>query len=97
TAEFARRLGHPVEPVLVDDAPVHAVLHQPGAGLAALPLPTLHEHDAAPYVSLGVAICRDPDTGTQNVGVYRFMQRGPFELVPSLTSISNAADIFRRH
>ena len=97
TAEFARRMGHPVEPVLVDDAPVHAVVHQPGAGLAVLPLPTLHERDAAPYVSLGVAICRDPDTGTQNVGVYRFMQRGPFELVPSLTSISNAADIFRRH
>jgi 2,5-furandicarboxylate decarboxylase 1 len=29
--------------------------------------------------------------------VYRFMQRGPGELVPSLTSLSNAADIFAKH
>jgi 2,5-furandicarboxylate decarboxylase 1 len=62
-----------------------------------VPLPTLHERDAAPYISLGVAICRDPDTGSQNIGVYRFMQRGPRELVPSLTSISNAADIFGKY
>jgi 2,5-furandicarboxylate decarboxylase 1 len=97
SAEFARRLENPIPPVLVDDGPVQA--HQvPGdAGLGAVPLPTLHERDAAPYISLGVAICRDPDTGSQNIGVYRFMQRGPRELVPSLTSISNAADIFGKY
>jgi 2,5-furandicarboxylate decarboxylase 1 len=97
SAEFSRRMEHPIPAVLVADGPVQAHLIADGAGLDAVPLPTLHEHDAAPYVSLGVAVCRDPDTGVQNVGVYRFMQRGPLELVPSLTSISNAADIFRRY
>ena len=97
SAEFIRRLEHPIPPVLVGDAPVQAQLIDDSAGLDLVPLPTLHERDAAPYVSLGVAICRDPDTGVQNTGVYRFMQRGPLELVPSLTSISNAADIFRRY
>jgi 2,5-furandicarboxylate decarboxylase 1 len=96
-AEFIRRIEHPIPPVLVADGPVQAHVVSGGAGLDAVPLPTLHERDAAPYVSLGVAICRDPDTGVQNVGVYRFMQRAPLELVPSLTSISNAADIFRRY
>lgn len=97
SAEFARRLEHPIPPVLVDDGPVQARQVASDAGLDAVPLPTLHERDAAPYISLGVAICRDPDTGSQNIGIYRFMQRGAQELVPSLTSISNAADIFRRY
>jgi 2,5-furandicarboxylate decarboxylase 1 len=97
SAEFTRRMEHPIPAVMVDDGPVQAHLVGPDAGLDAVPLPTLHERDAAPYISLGVAICRDPDTGVQNVGVYRFMQRGPAELVPSLTSISNAADIFQRY
>jgi 2,5-furandicarboxylate decarboxylase 1 len=97
SAEFTRRMEHPIPAVTVDDGPVQAHLIGPDAGLDAVPLPTLHERDAAPYISLGVAICRDPDTGVQNVGVYRFMQRGPAELVPSLTSISNAADIFQRY
>jgi 2,5-furandicarboxylate decarboxylase 1 len=95
--EFARRLDRPIEPILVDDAPVHANVHIDDADLDALPIPTHHEHDAGPYISLGVAICKDPDTGLRNVGVYRFMRRGPRELVPSLTSISNAADIFRKY
>jgi 2,5-furandicarboxylate decarboxylase 1 len=97
TQEVARRLERPVDPVVVDDGPVHdRVLTGDEATLEALPIPTHHERDAGPYLSFGVAICKDPETGVRNVGVYRFMQRGPRELVPSLTSISNIADIFAR-
>ncbi len=97
TQEVARRLERPVEPVVVDHGPVHdRVLTGEEATLEALPIPTHHERDAGPYLSFGVAICKDPETGARNVGIYRFMQRGPRELVPSLTSISNIADIFAR-
>jgi 2,5-furandicarboxylate decarboxylase 1 len=97
TQEVAGRLERPVDPVVVDDGPVHErVLTGAAATLEALPIPTHHERDAGPYLSFGVTICKDPDTGARNVGVYRFMQRGPRELVPSLTSISNIADIFAR-
>jgi 2,5-furandicarboxylate decarboxylase 1 len=96
-AEFTRRIQHPVAPVRVSGGPAQAQVLAGDPGLDAIPLPRLHERDAAPYVSLGVAFCRDPDTGAQNVGIYRFMRRGALELVPSLTSISNAADIFRRY
>jgi 2,5-furandicarboxylate decarboxylase 1 len=95
-AEITTRLEHPIEPVMVTDAPVHQyVADRPS--LDNLPVPTLHERDAGPYLSMGVAICRDPDSGVRNVGVYRFMQRAPGELVPSLTSLSNAADIFAKY
>jgi 2,5-furandicarboxylate decarboxylase 1 len=96
-AQVAERLAHPIEPVVVTDAPVQEHVLTDEADLNRLPITTLHERDAGPYISMGVAICRDPETGQQNVGVYRFMQRGPRELVPSLTSISNAADIFRKY
>jgi 2,5-furandicarboxylate decarboxylase 1 len=97
TQEVASRLERPVDPVVVRDGPVHErVLLGDEATLEALPIPTHHERDAGPYLSYGVAICKDPETGARNVGVYRFMQRAPRELVPSLTSISNIADIFAR-
>jgi 2,5-furandicarboxylate decarboxylase 1 len=95
-AEVARRLDNPIAPEIVASGPVHEnVLSTPD--LDQLPIPTLHERDAGPYVSMGVAICRDPETGVQNVGVYRFMKRSATELVPSLTSLSNAADIFAKY
>lgn len=97
TQEIAARLERPIDPVMVPDGPVAShVLEGDDASLDALPIPTHHERDAGPYLSFGVAICKDPETGARNVGVYRFMQRGPRELVPSLTSISNIADIFAR-
>lgn len=97
TREIAQRLERPVDPLLVPDGPVtEHVLERDDASLDALPIPTHHERDAGPYLSYGVAICNDPETGARNVGVYRFMQRDPRHLVPSLTSISNIADIFAR-
>lgn len=95
--EFTERMSGPLEPVETDDAPVHEVVVTDTPSLDGIPIPTLHEGDAAPYLSMGVAICRDPDTGVQNVGVYRFMVRSSDELVPSLTSLSNAADIFAKY
>jgi 2,5-furandicarboxylate decarboxylase 1 len=94
---IADRLDNPRQPVIGTDAPVQEVVVTDGAPLEGIPVPTLHERDAGPYLSMGIAVCRDPDTGRQNVGVYRFMQRAADELVPSLTSLSNAADIFARY
>jgi len=97
TQELSVRLDRPIEPEIVMSGPVQEhILLGDAATLDAVPLPTHHERDAGPYVSLGITFCKDPDTGQRNVGIYRFMQRGCRELVPSLTSISNIADIFHR-
>ena len=67
TAGLAARLAHPVEPRIVPSGPVHETVLEGGdAVLDRLPLVTHHERDAAPYVSLGIAVCRDPDTGQRN-------------------------------
>jgi 2,5-furandicarboxylate decarboxylase 1 len=97
TSGLSDRLAHPIEPVLVSDGPVHEhTWTGTDASLQRIPLVTHHEGDAAPYVSMGVAVCRDPDSGRRNVGIYRFMKLDERHLVPSLTSISDIADIFRR-
>ena len=97
--ELARRLERPVDTVPSDDpAPSQEVVAiGDQATLDDLPLVTHHEKDAAPYISLGLTICRDPDSGARNMGVYRYMRHGERTLVPSLTSIANISDIFKKH
>lgn len=97
TAVLNERLDAPIEPIVVEEGPVQTHVHTAkDASLDSLPLPLHHERDAGRYVSMGLTFVKDPDTGRRNVGVYRFMQRDDRTLVPSLTSISNIADIFRR-
>ncbi len=97
TSVLSERFDHPVAPVIVDDGAVHEhVAVGDAASLDDVPLVLHHERDAARYVSLGLTFVKDPDTGRRNVGIYRYMQRDARTLVPSLTSISNIADIFRR-
>ena len=97
TKTLSERFASPIEPVDVTEGPVHDhVVEGASASLDDIPLVTHHEGDVAPYISMGIAVCRDPDSGRRNVGVYRFMKRDATHLVPSLTSISNIADIYRR-
>lgn len=97
TAELSRRLDDPIEPVIVDGGPVHEnVLPGDSISLDDIPLVLHHERDAGRYISLGLTFVTDPESGQRNVGIYRYMQRDATTLVPSLTSISNIADIFRR-
>ena len=96
TTVLAARLAAPIPPVVVEHgACQEVVLSGSDATLDAVPLVTHHEGDAAPYISMGVTVCRDPDTGQRNVGIYRYMRQSATTLVP-LTSNANIADIFRR-
>ncbi|MPZ63224.1 MAG: UbiD family decarboxylase [Propionibacteriales bacterium] len=53
----------------VVDAPVFE--HTETDGLASLPIPTHHELDAGAYISAGVVLARDPDTGATNCSINR--------------------------
>ena len=97
TASIGRRLSRPVAPVLVEAGPIHEVVHEgDAASLDKVPIVLHHEKDAAPYISMGLTFTRNPATGDRNVGIYRYMKKDANSLVPSLTSVSNIAEIFRR-
>ena len=72
--ECARRQAHPIDPVMVDQAPVQEVVRL-GAevDVEQLPICTYHEKDAGKYITAGLAVMRDSETGINNVGIYRHM------------------------
>ncbi len=76
--KWGQALANPIEPVLVDKAPVHEVVHQgaelerEGGGLDLLPIPnSTPGFDPAPFITSGNWVTRDVETGIQNVGNYR--------------------------
>lgn len=96
-AELSDRFAHPLPTSDTTSSPVQeVVVTGDDASLDDLPLVWHHERDANRYISMGLTFVKDPETGKRNAGIYRFMQRDATTLVPSLTSISNIADIFRR-
>src|ERR1700683_3258597 len=70
-------IAHPIAPITVASAPCQEVvltgtdLQSPG-GLAALPVPiSTPGIDAAPYLTATLCITRDPESGVQNMRMYR--------------------------
>jgi 2,5-furandicarboxylate decarboxylase 1 len=77
----AVRETSPIEPHETSEAPVKdVILKGRDALLSVLPITTHNELDGGPYVCSGSTITRDPDTGAQNVGIYRAQVHGPQEL-----------------
>ncbi|MGE0037883.1 MAG: UbiD family decarboxylase [Xanthobacteraceae bacterium] len=76
--EFVRECGvrqaHPIDPVVVNSAPVQEIVRiGDEVDVEELPICTYHEKDAGKYITAGLAVMRDPETGINNVGIYRHM------------------------
>jgi len=72
--ECAARQDNPIDPVTVESAPVQEVVHTGAAvNVEELPICTYHEKDGGKYITAGLAVMRDPETGINNVGIYRHM------------------------
>ncbi|HTT00558.1 MAG TPA: UbiD family decarboxylase [Steroidobacteraceae bacterium] len=66
-----RAIREPVKPVRVTTAPVQEVIEQ-GSPLAGLPVPTFFEREHHPYITAGVILARDPESGRGNLSFARF-------------------------
>ena len=56
----------------VGHAPVQEVVHNEKINLkSVLPIPTHNELDSGPYITAGLVIARNPETGNQNVSIDR--------------------------
>ncbi len=74
---YVARSTQSVLPVRVKDVPAQEVVHRQPADVGTLlPLVTHHEKDAAPYLTCGMVLARDPLTGMRGMGVHRMMYRG---------------------
>src|SRR2546426_7011101 len=65
-AEYARRIKEHVKPVVVPDPPVrHRVLTGADVDLGSLPVPRFFPGDAGRYLTAGMLVARDPETGVE--------------------------------
>lgn len=77
-AHFQQAAAQPLPWHERNSAPAQEVVHREGLDiLKLLPVPTLNEHDSGPYISAGLMISRDPETGLQNVAILRCQISGP--------------------
>lgn len=73
----ARAVEKTIPPVIVESGPVQEVVHLAPLDLGALlPVPTWFEHEAAPYVTAGVIVAKDPETGLRNISIARLRLEG---------------------
>lgn len=74
---YVERSVQSVPPVRADEVPAQEVVHRQPADVAALlPLMTHHEKDAAPFLTCGMVLARDPASGLRGMGVHRMMYKG---------------------
>ncbi len=96
-AEYARRIKEPVKPVVVPDAPFRErILRGAAVDLGALPMPVYFPGDAGRYLTAGMLVARDPETGVETEGYHRFQLKGRDRLGVSLHSRRRMFEYQRR-
>ncbi|MBI4320508.1 MAG: UbiD family decarboxylase [Chloroflexi bacterium] len=98
--EFRRRkeIRRPVEPVPSSAAPVkEVVLKGEDVDLGLLPIVHHAVLNSGKYISVGCLVCKDPDTGTPNVGMYRHEVKGKNKLGFMTNPIHHAGYIARKY
>jgi 2,5-furandicarboxylate decarboxylase 1 len=66
-------LSQRIAPVVIENAPVHEnVILGADIDLSTLPVPRYSPDDGGPYITPGIVVSRDPETGVPDIGHYRF-------------------------
>ncbi len=73
----ARALGNPVAPVLVNNAPVHENVHREFDLGKILPILRHTDGDSGRFITAGIVIVKDPETGVYNASYHRLQVIGP--------------------
>jgi len=79
-ARFQHAALNPLPWQEVTSAPAQEVVHRDIDLGKLLPLPTHNEHDNGAYITAGLLIARNPETGVQNVSIHRLQLSGPNRL-----------------
>lgn len=97
--EYRRRTSNlkPPQTVPTSKAPVkERVMKGDAVDLSFLPIPHHAEHDSGKYITVGVMICKDPDTGIPNAGIYRHEVKSKNTLGCMLGPTQHASYVARR-
>jgi len=96
-SEYARRIKDHVKPVVVSEAPFrYRVVTGDDVDLSRLPIPLYFPDDAGRYLTAGMLVARDPDTGVETEGYHRFQLKGRDRMGVSLHSRRRMFEYQRR-
>lgn len=72
-SKILKGLANPIKPVITDKALVHeCLISEEQVDLAQLPIPKYSPSDGGKYITAGIAVSKDPETGCLDIGNYRF-------------------------
>lgn len=87
-------LERPIAPKIVENAPVQQIVHRQPFDIASLlPVPHWFEREAAPYITAGVIVAKDPETGRRNVSIARLRLEGGSRLMAGIAKNHHLARI----
>ncbi len=96
--EYAAREDNPIEPVMVENAPVHEVIKtDDDIDVEEFPICTYHELDAGKFITAGLSVMRDPETGIDNIGIYRHQVHSKNELGVQLSETAHGNVIWKKY
>lgn len=79
--KITKAIDNPIKPKIVDGGPVKdAVVLENINLLKMFPIPIHAEKDGGPFISAGVVIGKDPETGRRNLSYHRMQVKGPARL-----------------
>lgn len=82
---FLSALRRPIKPEIVAAAPVQEVVrHAPFDIGTLLPVPHWFEKEDGPYITAGVIVAKDPETGRRNVSIARLRLDGGARLMAGI-------------
>ncbi len=91
--DFAKAVAYPGVTQTVSKAPVQDHVMTKNIDINKLfPLPFFHEHDSARYITAGIIVYKDPDSGNRYTSIRRFQVNGPDEL-----NILVATELMNKH
>ncbi len=78
-------LRDPIPPVMVAQGLAQDLVHRADLDLARLfPVPTWFEREGGPYITAGVIVAKDPETGRRNVSIARLRLEGGARLMAGI-------------
>jgi len=96
-AEYGRRITEHIKPVVITDPPFrHRTVTDDDVDLTGLPIPVYFPGDAGRYLTAGMLVARDPETGVETEGYHRFQLKGRNRMGVSLHSRRRMFEYQRR-
>ena len=94
---FMAAIRRPTPPVEVSSGPCkEVILLGEDIDLGLLPVPTYSEQDPGPFITVGVEITADAETGAQNAGIYRMQMFGRTEMTLAASPYSDFHAMYAR-